>query len=227
MVFIFQIVWVQAIYYTTPTTAVLLSKLDIVFIAILSFFLLKSERRIITSKYFLLGSTLALIGVVGVVLGRNMEIRTEFNLGVALLLIRSLLWAIYTISIRKLVAKVDPLIAATWVFIFASLLFLPTILLFGDIHRIAEVPLSTNLLLFGSGFLCVGMGNAANYTAVKHLGANIPTSLLLITPFLTGIFSYIILGEVLTATQIVSGLLIIFSCWLIIRKVVTGTAPAE
>jgi drug/metabolite transporter (DMT)-like permease len=217
-VFIFQIVWVEAIYLTTPTTAVLFAKLDIVFIALLSLIFLKSERGIVSSKYFILGATLALLGVAGVVLGRG-TVEAEFNLGVGFLLLRCLLWAGYTISVRNLVVKVEPIIAATWVFLFATLLFLPTTYFLGDIHRVAEVPLSVNLILFGSGVLCVGMGNVANYTAIKHLGANLPALLLLITPLFTGIISYFIFGEMLTPIQIVSGLLIIFSCWLVVRKV--------
>ena len=226
IVFLFQIVWVQAIYLTTPVTATLLSKTDVVFTALLAFLLLRSERAVIASKYFLAGCILALIGVAGVVLGRATEIRTEFNLGVLLLLLRSLLWASFIISIRNLITKIEPLVAAAWVYFFASLLFLPSVLIAGDIHRVAEVPLSTNLVLFGSGALCVGMGNGFNFPAIKYLGATIPTSLLLLTPFFTGILSYIIFDELLKAIQIVSGLLIILGCWVIIRRVVTKGIPA-
>ncbi len=226
IVFLFQIVWVQSIYLTTPITASLLSKTDVVFTALLAFLLFRGERVVIASKYFLAGCTLALIGVVGVVFGRATEIRTEFNFGVLLLLLRSLLWASYIISIRNLVTKVEPLIAAAWVYFFASLLFLPSVLIAGDIHQVAEVPLSTNLILFGSGALCVGIGNGLNFTAIKYLGATIPTTLLLLTPFFTGILSYIIFDEVLKAIQVVSGLLIISGCWVIIRKVVTKGVPA-
>lgn len=220
-VFIFQIVWVKAIYLTTPTTAALFSRLDILFVTLFSFIFLKSEKGIIGSKYFILGASLALLGVAGVVLGRG-SLEAEFNLGIGLLLLRCFLWGGYTVSVRNLVVKVEPIIAATWVYLLASLLFLPTTYFLGDIHRIAEVPLSINLILFGSGVLCVGMGNAANYTAIKHLGVNLPTLFLLLTPFFTGIISYFIFAEKLTPIQIVSGLIIIFSCWLVVSKVVMG-----
>ena len=224
LVFLFQIVWVQAVYLTTPTTATLLSKLDIVFVALLSFFFLKGERKILGSKYFLMGASLALLGVVGVVLGRATELRTEFNLGVALLLLRSLLWSSYIISVRNLVIKVEPIVAATWVYSFATLFFLPMVLVLGDIYKVAEVPAYVNLILFGSGVLCVGIGNATNYIATRYLGATIPAILLLLTPFLTGVFSYLIFAEVLNLPQILSGLLILLGCWVIIRKVVIGVA---
>ena len=227
LVFLFQIVWVQAIYLTTATTATLLSKLDIIFVALLSLFLLKGERKIIGSKYFLAGSSLALLGVVGVVLGRTTEIRTEFNLGVVLLLVRSLLWSCYIISVRTLVTKVDPIVAATWVFSLATLFFLPMVLILGDIYKVAEVPAYVNLILFGSGGLCVGMGNATNYIATRYLGVTIPATLLLLTPFFTGVFSYLIFAEVLKLPQIFAGLLILFGCWVIIRKVVIGVASQE
>jgi drug/metabolite transporter (DMT)-like permease len=226
IVFFFQIVWVQSIYFTTPVTATLLSKIDVVFTTLFSFFIFKGERKLIASKYFLAGCTMALIGVVGVALGKGAEIETEFNLGVLLLLLRSIMWASYIISIRNLVTKIEPLIAAAWIYFFASLLFLPTVLIFGNINRIAEVPLSTNLILFGSGALCVGLGNGLNFTAVKYLGATIPVTLLLLTPFFTGVLSYFFFDELLTPIQVVSGLLIIFGSWVIIRKALVKGAPA-
>ncbi len=225
LVFAFQIVWVQAIYLTTPTISSLLSKLDIVFVALFAFFLFKSERKIVASRYFIIGATMALIGVVGVTLGSSQHLESEFNLGIGLLILRALIWASYTFSIKNLVIKVEPFVAATWVFCLASILFLPTVLFLGDIYAVTRVDFHTNLILFGSGALCVGLGNACNYTAIKHLGATLQTTMLLIIPFFVAILSYFIFDEVLTIAQIASGILIILSCWLIMRKVGTNSVP--
>lgn len=219
LVFIFQVVWVQGIYLTTPTIAALISKLDVLFVLLLSSLFFASERRIMRSRYLSLGFALAFGGVIGVVLGRGASLPTQFDLGVAFLLLRCLLWASYIVSIRNLVRGVDPLVAATMVYTLASMMFLPTVLIFGDVGKVTAVSATTNLVLFGSGVLCVGLGNAFNYTAIRHLGSSIPTVLLLATPFLTGMFSYLSLHETLTMLQIASGLLLISGCWVIIRKV--------
>jgi len=218
LVFVFQIVWVQGIYLTTPTIAALISKLDVLFIILLSSLFFASERRIMKSRYFPLGFALAFGGVIGVVLGRGASLPTQFDLGVAFLLLRCLLWAAYIVSVRNLVRVVDPLVAATVVYTLAAMMFLPTVLIFGEVGRITVVSANTNLVLFGSGVLCVGLGNAFNYTAIRYLGSSIPAILLLATPFLTGIFSYITLHETLTMLQVASGLLLILGCWVIIRR---------
>lgn len=220
LVFLFQIVWVEAIYRTTPTTSILLSKLDIIFIAGLCALFFNAERIVVTNRYFIAGAVLALIGVAGFVLGKGEGVGTEFNFGVSLLLLRSLIWGCYTVSIRSLVHKLEPIVIATWVFLLADLFFLPTILLWGDIHRVVEVSTGTNILLFGSGALCVGLGNALNYTSIKRLGATVTSTLLLLTPFIGGILAYFVCDETLTASQIVSGAVIVFGCWVIVRKVI-------
>jgi len=220
LVFAFQIVWVQAIYLTTPTTSILLSKLDVIFIATLSALLFEAERRVVKNRFFIAGCSLALLGAVGVALGRGGEADAQFNLGVLLLLLRSGIWAVYTVMIRDLVNKVEPLITATWVFLFASVLFLPAVVVWGDIYRPTNVSVTTNIMLFGSGAVCVGLGNALNYTTIKHLGSTMTTTLLLVTPFTAGIIAYLVCDETLTALQVVSGVVIVSSCLLIVRKVV-------
>ena len=227
VVFIFQEIWVQSIYWTTPTTAVLLSKLDIVSIASLSALFFVDERRIVKNKFFLLGATLALLGVVGVVLGKGEGLDDQFNIGIGLLLLRSLIWGIYIVSVKALVKKEEPLVAAAWIYLFASIMLLPVAALWGDLSRVVEVPLTTNVMLFGSGALCVGLGNALNFTAIKHIGSTVSTTLLLVTPFTAGVLSYFFCDEELTALQIISGLVIIASCWLIVRKVVAREEEEE
>ena len=223
VVFLVQTAWVKGIYMTTPTTAVLIADVDVVSIALLSALFFEAERDIVRRKYFLAGSALAIVGVIGVALGKE-HAGTEFNAGVALVLARSVLWASYIVSIRALMDKENPLVIAAWVYLLSSILLLPTVLVWGDIGKVTVVPVTTNVLLFGSGALCVGIGNALNFAVIKRLGSTISVTLLLVIPFTTGIISYLIWDETLTAVQIGSGMVIILSCLLIVRKVVTNEA---
>ncbi|MDY6833830.1 MAG: DMT family transporter [Chloroflexota bacterium] len=217
LVFAFQLVWVKAIYLTTPTISVLVSKLDLLFIALLAAVFFGSERRIVTSKWFILGAALGLLGVMGVMLGRGDDVDGGFTLGIILLLVRCCIWGVYTILLRWFVTKVEPVIAATWVFLIASVLFLPTVLIWGDIGSVTGASIDINIILFGSGALCVGLGNALNYTSIKQLGPTVTTSLLLLTPFIAGIISFFICDETLTMVQVISGVLILIGCWVILR----------
>ena len=219
IVYAFQMVWVRSIELTTPTTAVLLSKLDVISIALLSAIFFAAERKIVKNRFFLVGCALALLGVAGVALGKDAP-STEFNEGIGLLLLRSVLWAVYIVSIRALVEEEEPLIIATWIYLFASILFVPTAYIWGDIAKVTEVPPTTNIMLIGSGALCVGLGNALNFLVIKHLGSTLSATLLLVTPFTAGILAYLVCDETLTAIQILSGVVIVLSCLLIVRKVV-------
>lgn len=217
LVFAFQLVWVKAIYLTAPTVSVLVSKLDLVFVALLAAMFFDSERRVVTNRRFAFGAVLSLLGVMGVTLGRGGEVDGGFTLGIILLLVRCFIWGVYTVILRWFVTKVEPVIAATWVFLIASILFLPTVLVWGDVGSITRTSIEMNIILFGSGALCVGLGNALNYTSIKQLGPTVTTSLLLLTPFIAGIIAFFLCDETLTIVQVFSGVLILVGCWVIIR----------
>ena len=87
--------------------------------------------------------------------------------------------------------------------------------------RVWEVGLETNLILILSGVFCVGLGNITNYIAIGHLGSTIPATILTFKPILTIFIAYVLLDEVLTTVQLLSGILLLLGCWVIVSKVVT------
>ena len=110
------------------------------------------------------------------------------------------------------------MILTTIVFSLASLFFLPVTLLLGDIGLVMKVSPDVNLMLIGSGILCVGIGNFLNYIAIMELGVAVTASLQLMTPLLTGVFSYMVMGERLTEMDLLFGGLLLLGCGMIIRQ---------
>jgi len=217
VVFISQISYVNGVYRTSAIAASLIVKLNAVTISILSFIVLVEERRVIKNPFFLLGTLFAFLGVGGVILGKADSAGDSTNLGAALLIFSMFHWSVYTVMIKRVVDEIDPLVIAGLVPLMACVLFLPTVAIFGDFHRIVEVSTKSRLLLFGSGMLVIGMGNVSYYSALKHVGAPIASSFLLITPLITGILSFFILDERLTHLQLAFSILLLFGCFLITR----------
>jgi drug/metabolite transporter (DMT)-like permease len=58
-----------------------------------------------------------------------------------------------------------------------------------------------------------------NYVAIRHLGATLPANIMAFKPLITIVFAYLILGEVLTVAQMLSGLLLLLGTWIMVRKV--------
>ena len=71
---------------------------NMLFVVLFSFLFFKDERNIIKSKGFALGALLAVVGVMGVIYGKNDVHLSGFGFGEKLALIGAVLWASYIIS---------------------------------------------------------------------------------------------------------------------------------
>ena len=218
LVSLFQMTNVAGVYLTNATMTGLISRTSVAFIALFSYVLYEAERRVMRSRYFLLANSLIVAGVLGLVLGQP-KVELEFNLGVLITIGAAFFWAAYIISIRRIVDEFSPIAAMPIVHLMGAGIFLPTAIVFGDITRVTAVGWEVNLLLAGSGVLCVGLGNVANYLAIRHLGTTLPANIMTFKPLLTMFFAYLILDEVLTIPQLLSGILFLAGTWLMIRKV--------
>jgi len=218
LLFIHQIAFVAGIRMLAPTIAVLIGKSSVLFTILFSFIFFSDERRIIKSKSFIFGSSLAIIGVCGVIIGKGNLYLDSFNLGTVLILMASLCWTLYTIMMKPIVKEIDPFVSAGIVFSLSLPLFFVSTLLFGDIKALYVAPKSIIFILFLSGIFCVGIGNALNYKSIKLIGTTITSNLILVTPLFTAIFSYLILKEVLTPYQILSGIILLIGCYVLMSR---------
>lgn len=219
-VFIFQIFNVYGIAFTTPTVATLITRLSVIFVDVFSFFLFSEERVTLTNKKFIVGTLLSFVGVFGVVLVGSSLFYSNgmFFVGVLFLILTSILWAIYIVSIKVVLKNSDPLSTTTNVFLISGLMYLPFSAFTGGIYKIFSEGLLINFLLVVSGILSIGIGNFLNYYAIQELGASLSTNLQLLIPVVTGILSMIILNEPMPLSKVMFSLLTLGGCWLVIES---------
>ncbi len=213
IMFLHQIFFTAGLFKTPAVISSLLGRLNAILIPGLSCIFYKDERIIVKNKRFILGSALAIVGVIGVILGKGLSIEGEFNIGIIFVLLGTVFWSIYAVCVKRLVKTIDPLSIISYVSLISAFLFLPLAIKYGDLGSIKRVSLETKLLLFGSGILGIGIGNLFYYHAVKHVGTSISSIFFLLMPFSVGILGFLILGESLTFIQILSGLISIIGCW--------------
>lgn len=216
LVFSFQMLAVSGIYLTTPTTAALLMRLNVVFVNALAYALLGEERRLVSSRQYLTGLALAMAGAVGL----SVEDPSTFTLdmGALMVLAGTIFWASYTVTVRMLVKCSDPLAVSSRVFSVATLLLLGSAALFGDLSSPFRTPAAAVALLLVSGSLCVGLGNYMYYIALRELGASLTASLQLLSPLLTALTSHLLLGETLTLRLASFGALLLLGCALVLAR---------
>jgi len=218
-VFTFQIFIVYGIELTTPTIATLITRLSIIFVDILSFLLFPEEKSTISKKGFTIGTLVSFIGVSGVVLtGSSLYRSSEFFItGVVLLLLASILWAFYTVSIRIALRNSNPFSATVIIFLFSGIMYLPLSVLTGGIYAVLKVEPAVNLLLIISGILAIGLANFLNYYAIQSLGASLPSNLQILLPVFTGVMSTIVFREEMPPLKILFAVLTLIGCWIIVK----------
>ena len=223
MVFAYQIFNVYGIALTTPTIGTLVTRLSVIFVDVLSFFLFSEEKAIIRDKGFLAGTGIALVGVFGVILSGSSLFYKDgaivmFYLGILSLLVTAMLWAAYIISAKVLLEKVDPLSATTSIFLVSGFMYLPFSILSNGFFKIFEVGSIIIVYLVISGILSIGIGNLLNYYAMQKLGASVSTNLQLLIPLFTAILSVVFFGEPMPFEKIVSSAATLVGCWFIVRS---------
>lgn len=156
---------------------------------------------------FLLGFVLAMAGLIMVGAGSEHALGEVANpdsmslIGYLLAFLAALVWAIYSVLVKKIADLGYETIASTKrTFLWGLVFIIPATLIFGGTwpaFDVLEEPVNlANLLFLG----CIA--SAACFVtwgvSVKHLGATISTTYIYLVPAITATASIIILGEPLT-----------------------------
>lgn len=145
------------------------------------------------------GVTLILIGVITVAWSAGATIGTQQNIGHALFLGGALLWACYTVAMRR--ARLDGLHAAAIASVGTLIIYLP-VYVFVAGENLLKAPLADIALqAFVQGFLTAVISLLLYGRAVSILGASGGAAFPALCPALTAILAIPILGEWPTGTD--------------------------
>jgi len=202
--YIFQFVGID---YTNAPTASVLINTNVIFIAIMSLFLLK-ER--LTLKRFL-GIIISFIGVIIIIFSNFQneifDINNAFFIGTIMVLISALCWATYSIVGKNMLKKYDELTVTTYAFIFGTIFYLPFVV--SDlIPNIQKVTFDGWLAVLYLALFCSVFGYMGWYYALKKTEASRAAVFLNLIPLFTIAIS-IFLGEKLTLLFFIGAILII------------------
>jgi drug/metabolite transporter (DMT)-like permease len=177
-----------------------------IFTAILSHLFIKGERF---KKNLISGSFIALAGVAFVVFNGSFILKIN-PAGDILTITAALMWAFYSIILKRLDKKYSTLLITRKVFFYGIITLLPTFLispLTTDTHILFQPTVLGNFIFLGvvASMLCYILWNMS----IKHLGAVRTTNYVYIVPLVTLITSSIILNETITPFAIAGALLIL------------------
>ncbi|MBN6189456.1 DMT family transporter [Aneurinibacillus sp. BA2021] len=208
-VVLFNLFMFLALERTTADNVGLLSALNPVAIAIVSFFLLK-ERM---SGRQVIGMFVSLLGVVVVIshgdIGRIMHL--HLNLGDVYMMCAVASWGFYSVAGRRAMRYVSPYMSTLWAGIFGVVMLLPfTASSFTIVNPTPSFWLATVYASVGATVLAMLFWNIG----VQRVGGTKSGVFLNFNPIFTALLSFWLLGEAMTAVQYAGAALVISGVYL-------------
>ncbi len=174
-----QSLWAIIFYYVGPAFAVLLSKTSVLWVAAFSLVLFADERPLIRSGRFWSGLTLSIIGVLGVLYFKEDFAASQTLTGIVLALVCAFMWGLYAISVKISLKEIDSRCGFGVISIYTMLALWAGALLFGKPAECLKMPFSGWIAVVVSGVTAIALGHVFFYTAIKRIGATIPTLVIL------------------------------------------------
>jgi drug/metabolite transporter (DMT)-like permease len=207
----------EGLRHTSAVMAGLISILGVPLTVGLAVLFFADERQAARGPRFLLGALLALGGMIGLSLGGS-AVSFEYSLGVLYLLLATLIGSAGGLLTKRLVITSEPFTVSGLSTLFTSLAFLAFSVATGGIASVAQAPLISNVILFGSGVYGLLIGGGVYMLIIRQSGLIAARFADLVAPVFIGIFGFLIFGELLTPLQIVFGVVLMAGCVLILSK---------
>ncbi len=200
------------LYALTDTTAVnanLIAHLQPVFIILMGFFILKSEK---ISRFDYLGVFFMLLSALLVTSGsiENLFALKFGGFADLVVLVAAVIWATVTIAVKKYLDKVHAGVILFYRFLISAACFF-AILVFSNNLFFSNYFQIINGLLVGAGYILL-------YEGLKRLKAAETSALELASPFFAAILGIAFLGEFLSPLQAGGMLLLFFGIYFISKK---------
>lgn len=206
---IMQSFWALAFYHVNPAFMSLLVKSSVLWVALFSIFLFRPERGLLRSRRFWAGMVLSVAGVFGVVTARG-DFAVEGSFwGIVIASAAAFFWAIYTVSVKYYCHNIDARHSFAVISLYTTAGLLVLAVLFGDMGQCAELTFEPISWILISSVVAIALSHVMYYTGIKRIGATIPALILLASPFTVLSISHFVLGETLTMTQLLFGLVLI------------------
>lgn len=173
----------------------------------------------------LTGAGIGVLGVAWIVSRGSLDVllSLSFNRGDAVMLFAALLWAVYTVLGGRAMRELSPLVVTT----VCALIALPVQLVAGGYELLSFAGGASELTSLFTPVIIIGVlyvGLAPSVVAfltwnagVARIGASRGAIFLNLVPLFTAILAVPVLGERITLAQVLGGLFVLLSVWIVNR----------
>ncbi len=212
----YSIFFMYGLRYTTASNSALLIAMSPLFAALIQ--AVRGKERL--SRHALAGTLLAAFGVFLIIRDKpgGLSLSAEGLQGDLLTICASVLWALYTLSARPLLARHDPVKVTAYTMVAGSILLTPLgagELLQQDWSAVGD--LSWAAFLF-SAFIAGSAAYSLWYQGVKQLGVTRTIVYHYLVPVVAVVFASFFLGERITLFQVLGSGMVLSGVYLVQRK---------
>lgn len=215
-----QTAFALSFYHIDAATGAFGLRSQIVFVAIGAYLLFPAERRLLRAPQSWLGIVLVLAGIAGTLfLARGggpegaVGVHASHAMGIFLAVGGGVLFAGYSLEVRRRLDRVNPVIAFAAISQYTALFLLTLMLLFGHNkagvadHGASAWGLGAGEFAFFvlSSVIGIALGHVWYYTAIARLGVAVSSGVVQLQPFAVGIAQFAVNGLPLTLAQWLSG----------------------
>lgn len=206
-----QIAFGLAPYYVSPGLMTFSLRLQVIFVTVGAAILFVNERRIITSRGFMVGMSLVILGTLLTIALKPGGLGTGSALGVTLSILAGLGYAAYALAVRKCMHAIPPITAFAAVSVLSAAGIFAVMLVCAPHRGMGVFELSTKhlLLLALSSIIGVGLGHTFYFISIARLGLAVSAGVVQLQPIFVSIGSMYLFNEVLTPAQWAMGVVAI------------------
>lgn len=217
-VFAFNTLLYAGLKQTSPVNATLINAFNPSLTVILSIIFLRDKLQ---GKQ-ITGLILSLAGVAWIAIqGQPSRLSSlSFNHGDMLVLIGALVWAFYSVGVKKAVNSVSPIVTTFLSIFFGLLLLFPASYMESNIYNVGPLTWERILALIYLGIFPSVIAFWLWNRGIAQVGPGKASVFYNLVPLFTAIMSYIILGEIPKEYHIIGGTLILWG-------VIWGTGRTE
>ena len=201
-----QVFWALAPYYLPAGAIGFLMRFSLVFALVGAVLVFPDEMKLLTLPSFYIGLVLCVIGFIVMAISKVQFDADVTLLGIGIMLLCSVFFGFYGISIRYFLRGIHPLVGFGIVSHAVSIGTLAAMFMVGHYEDLAVVTGRDWLVLIGSSVLGIALGHYFLYSAVARLGAAISSAAQTLIPFLTVLLASRFLGESMSSLEWIAGI---------------------
>jgi drug/metabolite transporter (DMT)-like permease len=191
-------VWHWSIVLNSVANSTLLANLAPIFVALAAWLLFRQQLR----RKFLLGLAIAITGMT-MLIGGDFQLQGRELIGDALGVVTAMFYAGYQLTVTKLRARVATSTIMAWSGLITAIVLLPVALASGE--RLLPVSDMGWIKLIALALISQVAGQSLIAYAMAHLPATFSSVGLLFQPVMATLFAWLLLGEAVSALQLVGG----------------------